>query len=144
MNKRIKVIVNGKPFEVELEDLGGNRSAVLVNGVSYDVELETSSPSNPALPVTAPPVPKGVSEVQRPAQKAVGACGNVLTAPMPGVIMDIAVKAGDQVIFGGMLCALEAMKMKNAIRANRELVIASVEVQEGQKVAYGDVLFRFA
>jgi biotin carboxyl carrier protein len=68
----------------------------------------------------------------------------VLTAPMPGVILDIAVKPGDKVAYGGMLCALEAMKMKNAIRANHELVIASVEVQEGQKVAYGDVLFRFA
>jgi biotin carboxyl carrier protein len=36
------------------------------------------------------------------------------------------------------------MKMKNAIRAPREVVIASVEVQEGQRVGYGEVLFKFS
>ena len=142
MNKSVKVIVNGKPYEVEIEELGGNRSKVLVNGTAYDVELESSGQSQPAAAATA--APRAAVEAPRPTVKAAPAGGNALTAPMPGVILDIAVKPGDKVAYGGMLCALEAMKMKNAIRANREVVVASVEVQDGQKVAYGDVLFRFA
>jgi biotin carboxyl carrier protein len=71
------------------------------------------------------------------------ALGSVLSAPMPGVILNVVVKAGDKVARGDMLCALEAMKMKNAIRSPREAVIASVEVQNGQKVAHGDVLIKF-
>jgi biotin carboxyl carrier protein len=63
---------------------------------------------------------------------------------MPGNILGIAVKPGDEVGFRQQLCSLEAMKMKNAIRSPRDGVIASVEVSEGQAVAHGDVLFTFA
>ncbi len=63
---------------------------------------------------------------------------------MPGIIHDVAVKPGDKVTPGQQLCTLEAMKMKSAIRTSKEGVIASVEVTNGQKVAHGDVLVRFA
>ena len=62
---------------------------------------------------------------------------------MPGNILDIAVQAGDKVRFGQPLCALEAMKMKSAIRSPRDGVIAEVQVAEGQSVGYGDILFTF-
>jgi biotin carboxyl carrier protein len=62
---------------------------------------------------------------------------------MPGSILTLLVRPGDTVAVGQELCVLEAMKMKNAIRASRGGVIASVEVSEGQTVAYGDVLITF-
>lgn len=67
-----------------------------------------------------------------------------IRAPMPGNILDITVKPGDKVSIRQRLCSLEAMKMKNAIHSPQDGVIASVEVAEGQAVAYGDVLFTFA
>ena len=63
---------------------------------------------------------------------------------MPGVILDIAVKAGDKVTAGMPICALEAMKMKNILRSPREGTVASVEVAEGQRVPFGAVIIRFA
>jgi biotin carboxyl carrier protein len=63
---------------------------------------------------------------------------------MPGVIMDITVKPGDKVAAGDIVCALEAMKMKNMIRSQREGTVASVEVSEGQRVPFGAVILRFA
>ena len=66
-----------------------------------------------------------------------------MTAPMPGNILDIAVKPGDRVIHKQLLCNLEAMKMKNALRSPREGTIATVHVYEGQTVVYGDLLFTF-
>ena len=64
-----------------------------------------------------------------------------VTAPMPGTILDIAVKVGDQVAQGDTLCNLEAMKMKSPIRAPNQGTIAQVLISEGQNVGYGDVLF---
>jgi glutaconyl-CoA/methylmalonyl-CoA decarboxylase subunit gamma len=141
MKKIIKVIVNDKPYVVELNDLKTSPAEVIVNGQVYRVVLEEPAVNNPCPPVEVQPTPS--TTASRPAVR-VSADANRYTAPMPGVILDIAVKAGDTVSYGQQLCALEAMKMKNAIRAPRELVIASVEVSEGQKVQYGEVLFKFA
>ena len=143
MKKKLKVIVNGKPYLVEIEDNGGADTAVTVNGVAYSVNLEAADgPEVPAVPAAT--TPPALAEKTHTTARSVTAGSGVLAAPMPGVILDIAVKAGDAVKRGDLLCALEAMKMKNAIRAPREAVIASVEVQDGQKVAYGDVLIKFA
>ena len=60
---------------------------------------------------------------------------------MPGKILDIAAKVGDQIKQGDILCNLEAMKMKSPIRSTGDGVIAQVLISEGQNVGYGDVLF---
>ena len=62
---------------------------------------------------------------------------------MPGSILDIAVKPADRVAHKQLLCHLEAMKMKNAIRAPCDGIVAAIHVREGQTVAYGDPLFTF-
>ena len=65
----------------------------------------------------------------------------VVMAPMPGKVMDIAVKVGDKVGQGDTLCNLEAMKMKSPIRSPDEGTVAQVLISEGQNVGYGDILF---
>ena len=69
--------------------------------------------------------------------------GKDVNAPLPGVIIAIQVKAGDAVSTGQELCTLEAMKMKNAIRANREGTIAAIEVTVGDQVNHGQILMSF-
>lgn len=145
------VIVNGKTYEVEFGDVMTSPVEVIVNGKRYSVTIEgetitpsvpVKSPSVTSAPVAAPAVTP--AKVVKPAAAPAAANSTAeVRAPMPGTILDIAVKAGDQVTVGQVLCVLEAMKMKNAIRSPREGTILSVEVSEGQKVAYGDVLVRF-
>ena len=65
-------------------------------------------------------------------------------APIPGVIVAIAVKPGAKVQIGDELCALEAMKMRNAIRATRAGQIAAVHVTVGQHVKHQELLVEFA
>jgi biotin carboxyl carrier protein len=150
MKKNVKVIVNDKPYEVEVGDLNSSPVTVIVNGQTYQVtfeagEVTAAAPTPARAPVQAPAVKAApVPPMKTPVSPAAAGNGSAMIAPMPGVILDIAVKAGDKVPYGGLLCYLEAMKMKNAIRAPRDVVIGSVEVQEGQKVAYGDLMFRFA
>jgi len=153
MNKRqMKVIVNGNSYEVEVGDLGCFPTTVVVNGKPYEVEIQAGAVSGksqagqPTQPASQTLPPE--AQVQKPVVKsdvpaAADGSGNMVSAPMPGTILDIAVKPGANVCRGDLLCALEAMKMKSAIRSPKAGVIASVEVSEGQKVAYGDVLVRY-
>ena len=135
----LRIIVNGKPYLVEVDDLTASPISVWVNGKLFSVEIEplSESASGPAVPSPA--------EVSA-APKAVDAPGpsvKEVIAPMPGNIMDIRVGVGDHVSYKQELCNLEAMKMKNSIRSPRDGLIAAIKVREGQTVAYGDVLFVF-
>jgi biotin carboxyl carrier protein len=149
MSKKLQVNVNGKPFDVEIDDLSGNVVNVNVNGKSYAVEFEeTGSPivapaAKPAK-TSVPAVSPGRPATPAPVSTAPVAAGDAITAPMPGVIMDITVKPGDKVTVGQPVCALEAMKMKNILRSTREGTVASVDVTDGQRVPFGAVLIRFA
>ena len=152
-NRLIKVVVNGTAYEVEVGDLGCSPATVIVNGKPYAVEIETrlkageireNRPAKPdvkTIPVEAvAKKPAGKKETTLPG----AANENEVRAPMPGTILNVVVKPGANVCRGDPLCALEAMKMKSAIRSPKAGVIASVEVTDGQKVAYGDVLIRYA
>jgi propionyl-CoA carboxylase alpha chain len=65
-------------------------------------------------------------------------------APIPGVIVSIAVEPGAEVEQGQELCILEAMKMKNVIRSPRAGQIAAIKVSAGQHVKHHDLLMEFA
>ncbi len=69
---------------------------------------------------------------------------NLIIAPIPGVVLSILVKAGDDVELGQELCILEAMKMRNAIRSPRVGKIKEVHIMPGQPVNHGDHLMEFS
>ncbi|MBI9076616.1 MAG: biotin/lipoyl-binding protein [Desulfatibacillum sp.] len=63
-----------------------------------------------------------------------------VTAPMPGTIVQILVKEGDQVNEDQDVMVLEAMKMENPIAAPAGGAVKSIQVKEGDKVDSGQVL----
>ncbi len=146
--RRMKVVVNGKPYTVEVEDLATSPVRVTVDGRPFEVDIETiESEVAQVGPVAAPVQPAAVESMApagqpaRPPAAPGSASSGEITAPMPGNILDILVEIGDSVSVGQELCSLEAMKMKNAIRTSRDGVIATIKVAEGQSVAHGDLLF---
>jgi biotin carboxyl carrier protein len=143
MSKTLNIKVNGNSYEVAVGDLDVNPVSVAVNGKEYKVEfVETAVKAAPVtIQTEAAPVVKAVKAVEPP---AAATSGDAITAPMPGTIMNIAVKAGDEISAGTVVCALEAMKMKNLIKSPRAGKVASVEVTDGQKVGFGAVIIRFA
>jgi pyruvate carboxylase len=64
-------------------------------------------------------------------------------APMPGVISTLAIKAGQSVFAGDVLCSIEAMKMETAIHAEADGVVAEVLVKPGDQIDAKDLLVRF-
>jgi len=68
---------------------------------------------------------------------------NNIKAPMPGLIIDLRVKAGDTVAAGDTLVILEAMKMENSIKSPGEATVRNVKVGKGDSVEKGQVLIEF-
>lgn len=64
-------------------------------------------------------------------------------APMPGLILDILVEAGQTIQKGDQLMILEAMKMENVLKAQGEGTITSIEVSKGDSVEKNQVLIKF-
>jgi biotin carboxyl carrier protein len=67
----------------------------------------------------------------------------LVRAPIPGVIVSIVVNVGEAVNVGQELCVLEAMKMKNSIRATRAGQIATIHVNIGQQVKHNEPLVEY-
>jgi glutaconyl-CoA/methylmalonyl-CoA decarboxylase subunit gamma len=149
---KVTVKINERFFEVEVGDLNARPVLAKIDCDTFEVwPVETgqaapkpeSTPEarvEPAAPRASKPV---IGEPAAASGKtAVGA--KAVLAPIPGVIVSINVKVGDEVVFGQQLCLLEAMKMKNSIRANRVGKIASISVCAGDHVRHGQILLEYS
>jgi len=139
---KMQIKIEDQTFEVEVEDINARPVIALVDGERVEVwpaeatpEVTATSPVVPAQSSPAGPVP-----VAKPTATS---SSLVVTSPLPGVIVSIDVKPGDMVKHGQILCTLEAMKMKNAIRATREGTIAEVHIANGDQIQHGQTLITF-
>ncbi len=66
-----------------------------------------------------------------------------LKAPMPGLVLNVLVKEGDQLKKGDNLFVLEAMKMENIIKAPADVNIKSIKIKAGDKVEKNQILILF-
>ncbi|MDH3822062.1 MAG: DUF2118 domain-containing protein, partial [Gammaproteobacteria bacterium] len=63
-----------------------------------------------------------------------------VVAPMPGLLVSVAVAEGDEVKAGDELAVLEAMKMENTLRAERNGVVAKINFEAGESVEVDEVI----
>ncbi len=108
------------------------RFNITVNGKAYDVAVEEVS-GGAAAPAAAPVA------VSAPVQAA-PANGTAVNAPMPGTILDVKASVGDTVTEGQVLMVLEAMKMENDIVAPKAGKVSAISVKKGDSVNSGDAL----
>ncbi len=120
--KRFNITVNGKAYDVAVEEIGGGAPVA-------------------AAPVAAAPAPAAApAATPAPAAAPANVEGTKVSAPMPGTILDIKVKVGDDVTEGQVLLILEAMKMENDIPATATGKVAAINVNKGDTVNSNDVL----
>lgn len=147
------VTIQGKTYHVEIPDPGASPLQVVVDGEPFQVEVAGSEvaalPRPAAEPVRPAPQPSPLpalapAPIVQPTAPIKLQGGYDIICPMPGTILSVEVSAGQTVEIGQVTCVLEAMKMKNPIRAIGAGTVAEVFVAPGQNVAYGDVLLRVA
>jgi len=165
--RRYQIRVDEREFTIDVDDSGGSSWRIEVDGQSFDVSIDDqrdlatgavaphvagAATATSAAPAVAPraaapaatPAARPAAAPARPAPAVGGAGGAlVLGAPMPGVILSVAVAPGTRVQRGQDVAVLEAMKMENIVRSPREGVIAEVCVKAGQQVAHGQPIVRY-
>lgn len=135
------VTVADTTYEVEIEDLNRRPILARIGDETFEVTPENGSGLRSDSPQPAP-----VSQTATPATGGAPsgpASGTSIVAPLPGTLTEVNVKAGDIIQSGQQVCVIDAMKMKNAIRATRGGTIASVAVTAGQSVTHRQVLVEF-
>jgi biotin carboxyl carrier protein len=139
---KIQVKIADQTFDVEVGDSNARPVIAEIDGQKFEVWPEEQAV------VEAAPVPEATSAPRMAAApvKAPVATSSakVVVAPLPGVIDSIKVKTGDSVNPGQELLVIEAMKMKNSIKATRSGKIAVVHVTAGDHVPHGAALVEFA
>lgn len=141
--KEYKLKINGNDYAVTVTDVEETVAEVEVNGIPFKVEFEAPVKKTVAAPKISKPAASAV--VAKPTAPAAPASspstgGSSVTSPLPGVILEVAVKEGDSVKKGQKLIVLEAMKMENVIEANADGKVVSIKVNKGDSVLEGATL----
>jgi glutaconyl-CoA/methylmalonyl-CoA decarboxylase subunit gamma len=143
------VKVADKTYDVEIDDIYARPVIASVDGEVFEItpesgiELDTEKEASGTAPVaeknaSSPKPLPAASTASNPSLS-----GKTLTSPLPGTVVEIFVKKGDQIEIGKVVLIIEAMKMKNSIRATRTGTVAEVLVSAGQTVAHKQALVEF-
>ena len=136
---KVNLIIEGKQYQVTLKDLNARPIMAEVDGQTYEVWPEDEQTPLPAVKSSTPTPVAPAAAAPTPA-----AAGSLtLSSPLPGMIISIEVKEGQAVRSGQELYVLEAMKMKNSIKANRDGKIASIHVNPGDLVKHNQPIMTF-
>ena len=141
--RRYRLKVGEREFAIDVQELAADRYTVAVGGESYDVTLADEEDSSAAAMSIAPRAVPLATATPAPKPASTSGGKGALTAPMPGVILEIKVKAGDAVERGQPVAVLDAMKMHNTIASPHTGVVAEVLVAAGQTVDHGEAILRY-
>jgi pyruvate carboxylase subunit B len=139
-----RVTIGDQVWEVDARFTAGGFCSLLIGGTSYLAGI-TEQDGTIVVDVGGESYTVEVEEAIRHALRtrgggAGGGASRTLTAPLPGRVTHVAVRAGDRVGPGDTLLVIEAMKMENEFKAAAAGRVAEVRVEEGQAVNAGDVL----
>jgi propionyl-CoA carboxylase alpha chain len=165
------VLLGGERHDVLVEDIDGGVAIVFGDAVSWPVEsawrpgepVWRGSVGGAPIAVQVRPVLNGFALAHAGAsaearvytsreaelaalmpEKSTAGAGKQLLCPMPGLVKAIQVRAGQEVKAGEPLAIVEAMKMENVLRAERDATVAKVMAKEGDSLAVDAVILEFA
>ena len=122
------LVLDGASHALAVEPSGRGQWAVGHRGVHFEAEVVDERTRH-------------IRSLTGGGQKAAGA--GSLKAPMPGLVVRVAVEEGGRVEAGAPVVVLEAMKMENELRAPAAAVVKGIKVKAGQAVEKGQVLVEF-
>jgi glutaconyl-CoA/methylmalonyl-CoA decarboxylase subunit gamma len=123
MPKHLKITVEGKIYDVVVEDVTEDAGSTFYQSPSVGVTAP-----RPAPVPSAPAAPAPAAAVGGPNEKV---------APLAGVIIEVSVSVGAQVKAGDKVAVIEAMKMKTVVSAHKDGKVTNVAVKVGDAVESG-------
>jgi len=127
---KVRVRIDDRTYVVDIEDPSSEPVVATVDGQRFELWPEDAQRLPELATSTGSTQPFSADREVR--------------APIPGVILTVAVQPGASVSPGQELCVLEAMKMRNPICAGRAGIIQAIHVAPGTHVRHREVLMEFA
>ncbi len=144
--RRYELDIEGKHFSVDVLSFSATTAELEVDGTRYTVRVEdvvteggSPFPSATARPF-ARPEPESAAKAPPARPVGVGTHPGSVTAPIPGQILEILVREGDEVRKGQPLLKMEAMKMENVVNAPVAGTVAQIRCNPGDAVTQGQEL----
>ncbi len=132
MTRKFIVTVNNEEYEVLVEEI--------VDGEIGKIKTMETPNSQATASMEKTVQPSAKSTPQQKTEQSMDSRGHSVVAPLPGVVLKILVKQGEEVSLGQTLLILEAMKMENEINSPVAGVISSILVNPNQNVNTNDLL----
>jgi len=146
---QVKVSVDGEVFDLDLAKVGEGIYSALLNGKSYNIEMvNTQSKRHYSVNTFYNSYDVEVIDPQSRYLKnrsgsAQEASGDTIVSPMPGKVVKIMVKEGDEVEAGQTVMTISAMKMESEFKAPRNATVKKINVGEGDVVDGNQVMMVF-
>ena len=144
-----KLLIDGEPFEGDLSQLDQRNFHLIRNGRSYRIEILDKKDKQFTIRINDTVIQTDLKDKMDLLLERLGMdhlvqdAVNDINAPMPGLILDVHVSAGDEIQKGDPVLILEAMKMENVIKAAGDGIVKEVTVKKGDSVEKNQVLIRF-
>ena len=142
--------IDGNAFEWSVSKVSDNQFHVIKDAKSYNVEVLEPEEGATMLQINGnvyktESVNKFDELLKSLGMEKAGAGKvNELKAPMPGLVLEVSIKPGDELKKGDRVLVLEAMKMENVIKAPADATVAAIEVETGNTVEKNQVMVRFS
>ena len=140
-----KISVNGEIIDVDYNVGGDSIYSFILNNRSHGAKIASLGDANYEVKNRGEyfyiNVVDDLEKMRLARTKSAAAGRQVIAAQMPGVILKVYVKQGDEVKAGDPLCVLVAMKMENEIRSPIDGTVKDVYIKDADKMAVGDKMF---
>jgi len=146
---QVKVSVNGEIFELDLAKVGEGVYSALLKGKSYNIEMVTTSSKRHYTVNTfynsydIEVIDPQARYLKNRSGAGHNAAGDTIVSPMPGKVVKVLVKEGDEVEAGQTVMTISAMKMESEFKAPRKAIVKKINVAEGDVVDGNQVMMAF-
>ncbi|MBF0352487.1 MAG: biotin/lipoyl-binding protein [SAR324 cluster bacterium] len=143
--RKYEFSINDKPYTVTVKDFSTEAAEVEINNKSYSVKIrDVITERGTAAPKPHRSLTRNTAPVAPATAPGGGGGQGSVTAPIPGAIIAIMVKSGDEVKMGQPLFKMEAMKMENEINSRVNGIVQTVQISVGDTVSQGQELITIA